>query len=308
MPLDASLRLLLLSALWGASFLFMRIAAPALGAFSTAFFRVLLGALGLMAILALWRVPWRFQGKARATLLIGVVNSGLPFAMFGLAAQVLPAGYSAMFNATTPLMGVMIGAAFFAEAMTRERLIGVTLGVAGVAVLVQTGPVPLTWQLAGGALACLVAASCYGLSGFLVKRFIAERGGLDSRLLALGTQLGASLALAPLMLVEAVSRPSLAAWAQPDIWAAMLALGLACTALAYLLYFRLLQDLGPVKPLTVTMLVPAFGVLWGALFLDERVTLAHGFGGALIAAALWLILFKPVPQRVDIVPDVDDQA
>jgi len=308
MPLDASLRLLLLSALWGASFLFMRIAAPALGAFSTAFFRVLLGALGLMAILAVLRVPWRFQGRGRATLLIGAVNSGLPFAMFGLAAQVLPAGYSAMFNATTPLMGVMIGAAFFSEAMTRERLIGVTLGVAGVAVLVQTGPVPLTWQLAGGALACLVAASCYGLSGFLVKRFIAERGGLDSRLLALGTQLGASLALAPLMLVEAVSRPSLAAWAQPDIWAAMLALGLACTALAYLLYFRLLQDLGPVKPLTVTMLVPAFGVLWGALFLDERVTLAHGLGGALIAAALWLILFKPVPQRVDMVPDVDDQA
>ncbi|MDI4638215.1 MULTISPECIES: DMT family transporter [Halomonadaceae] len=307
MPLDASLRLLLLSALWGASFLFMRIAAPALGAFSTAFFRVFLGALGLMAILALWRVPWRFQGRARAALLIGVVNSGIPFAMFCLAAQVLPAGYSAMFNATTPLMGVLIGATFFAEAMTRERLMGVTLGVVGVGVLVQAGPVPVSWQLAGGALACLVAASCYGLSGFLVKRFIAERGGLDSRLLALGSQLGASLALAPLMLVEASTRPSFSAWAQPDIWVAMLVLGLACTALAYLLYFRLLQDLGPIKPLTVTMLVPAFGVLWGALFLDERVTLAHGVGGALIASALWLILFKPVPRRATTVTDASDQ-
>ncbi|MBZ9557682.1 MULTISPECIES: DMT family transporter [unclassified Modicisalibacter] len=297
MPLDASLRLLLLSALWGASFLFMRIAAPALGAFSTAFLRVFLGALGLLAILALWCVPWRFQGRARAALLIGVINSGIPFAMFCLAAQVLPAGYSAMFNATTPLMGVLLGAAFFAEAMTRERLLGVSLGVVGVGVLVQAGPVPVSWQLLGGALACLVAASCYGLSGFLVRRYIAERGGLDSRLLALGSQLGASLALAPLMLLETATRPSLGAWAQPDIWAAMLVLGLACTALAYLLYFRLLQDLGPVKPLTVTMLVPAFGVLWGALFLDERVTPAHGIGGALIALALWLILFKRAPRR-----------
>lgn len=308
MPLDASLRLLLLSALWGASFLFMRIAAPALGAFSTAFFRVFLGMLGLMAVLALWRVPWCFQGRARAALLIGVVNSGIPFAMFCLAAQVLPSGYSAMFNATTPLMGVLIGSAFFAEAMTRERLVGVTLGVVGVGVLMQAGPVPVSWQLVGGALACLVAASCYGLSGFLVKRFIAERGGLDSRLLALGSQLGASLALAPLMLAETSARPSFSAWAQPHVWAAMLVLGLACTALAYLLYFRLLQDLGPVKPLTVTMLVPAFGVLWGALFLNERVTLAHGIGGVLIASALWMILFKPVPQRTTEAKDAGDQA
>lgn len=297
MPLDATLRLLLLSSLWGASFLFMRIAAPALGAFSTAFFRVLLGAVGLVVILALMRVRWAFRGKARAALLIGTVSSGIPFAMFCIAAQFLPAGYSAMFNAATPLLGVVIGASFFHEAMTRDRVIGVTLGLAGVAVLVQTGPVAMDRGLVIGALACLAASSCYGVSGFLVRRWITDRGGLDSRLLAVGTQIGATLLLAPLMLGEVASLPSLAGWRNLDVWAAMLALGLVCTSLAYLLFFRLLEDLGPVKPLTVTMLVPPFGVLWGALFLDEQVTLAHFAGGVLIAVALWLILFKAAAPR-----------
>lgn len=296
MPLDSTLRLLLLSSLWGASFLFMRIAAPQLGTFSTAFFRVLLGALGLIVILAALRTSWDFRGKGRAALLIGMTNSGLPFAMFCLAAQYLPAGYSAMFNATTPLMGVMIGAVFFQEAMTRDRLLGVSLGLGGVAVLVQGGPVAMDHRLLIGALACLIAAAGYGLSGFLVRRWITERGGLDSRLLAVGSQLGATLLLAPLMLAEAWTRPSLAAWRDIEVWWATLALGLACTSLAYLLYFRLLQDLGPVKPLTVTMLVPPFGVLWGALFLDEAVTAAHAVGGALVGVALWMILFKAPPR------------
>lgn len=292
MPLDATFRLLLLSALWGASFLFMRIAAPQLGAFPTAFFRVLLGALGLVVILVAMRTSWNFRGKGRPALLIGMINSGIPFAMFCIAAQYLPAGYSAMFNATTPLMGVMLGAGFFHETMTRDRLLGVSLGLVGVAVLMHAGPVPLDHRLMTGALACLIAAACYGLSGFLVRHWITERGGLDARLLAVGSQLGATLLLAPLMVGEAWAMPSLAGWRQAEAWGAMLALGLACTSLAYLLYFRLLQDLGPVKPLTVTMLVPPFGVLWGTLFLDERLTLAHLVGGLLITAALWLILFR----------------
>lgn len=292
MPLSSLGRLLLLSALWGASFLFMRIATPALGAFPTAFFRVLLGALGLVVILAVLRARWEFQGKLKATLAIGMINSGIPFAMFCIAAQYLPAGYSAMLNASTPLMGVMIGAAFFQERLTRDRLIGVALGILGVGVLVGTGPVAMSASLLIGAISCLVAAACYGLGGFVVRRWIADQGGLDSRLVALGSQLGATLLLAPFMLgqIALTSQPLM--WNDIGVWWAMLALGIACTSLAYLLYFRLVEDLGPVKPLTVTMLVPLFGVLWGALFLGERVTWAHAVGGVLIAMALWLILFR----------------
>ncbi|MGM8849738.1 DMT family transporter [Salinicola halophyticus] len=292
MPLPSLLRLLLLSALWGASFLFMRIATPALGAFPTAFFRVLFGALGLVAILVVLGVRWQFDGKFKTSLAIGMVNSGIPFAMFCIAAQYLPAGYSAMLNASTPLMGVVIGATFFQERLTRDRLIGVALGVLGVSVLVGTGPVAISRGLLIGAGACLVAAGCYGLSGFAVRRWIAERGGLDSRLIAMGSQVGATLLLAPFMLGQVALAPNALVWNDLGVWWAMLALGLACTSVAYLFYFRLVEDLGPIKPLTVTMLVPLFGVLWGALFLGERVTWAHAVGGLLIAGALWLILFR----------------
>ncbi|OHZ04049.1 hypothetical protein BC443_06145 [Salinicola sp. MIT1003] len=292
MPLSSLGRLLLLSALWGASFLFMRIATPALGAFPTAFFRVFLGTLGLVMILVLLRTSWRFDGKFKATLAIGMINSGIPFGMFCIAAQYLPAGYSAMLNASTPLMGVVIGAIHFHEPLTRDRLIGVAAGMLGVGVLVGTGPVAISGGLVIGAGACLVAAGCYGLSGFLVKGWIAQRGGLDSRLIALGSQLGATLLLSPFMVAQLWLDDSTRLWSSANVWWAVVALGLACTSLAYLLYFRLVEALGPIKPLTVTMLVPMFGVLWGTLFLGEQVTWAHAVGGLFIGIALWLILFK----------------
>jgi drug/metabolite transporter (DMT)-like permease len=167
------LRLLFLAALWGASFLFMRVASPVLGAVPSAFWRVVLGALGLLALLLVMRVPPAFRGRLPALLALGAINSGIPFLMYSLAAQVLPAGYSAILNALTPLMGVVIGAAFFGEGVSRAKMGGVILGLGGVAVLTQAGPVALNVAVLGGVLACLVATACYGLAGFLVRRWIA---------------------------------------------------------------------------------------------------------------------------------------
>lgn len=290
-------RLFTLAALWGGSFLFMRMIVPVLGAVPTAFGRVALAAAGLVALLAVARLRPAFQGKLGAALVLGVVNSGIPFLMFALAARVLPAGYSAILNATTPLMGVLIGAAAFGERITGARIGGVLLGMAGVAVLAQTGPVVLTPAVLGGMAACLVATACYGAAGFLTRRWITARGGLDSRLVALGSQWGAVLALLPFAAWELWRQPDLPAqWAQatPAVWAALLAMGLLCTAFAYVLYFRLIADVGPVKALTVTFLVPLFGVAWGWLVLGEAATWAHAAGGGLIAGALWLVL-RPVP-------------
>ncbi len=195
-PVD-TIRLIALSAIWGASFLFMRIIAPVLGALPTAFFRVLFSSLGLIVILLAWRVRWDFKGKLRATMLLGMINSGIPFAMYSLAARVLPAGYSAILNATTPLMGVLIGALFFSDRLTTTKLIGVILGLAGVAVLTQTGPAAMTPAMLLGAGACLIATACYGLAGFLTRRWITDQGGLDSKLVAMGSQLGAAALLLP---------------------------------------------------------------------------------------------------------------
>ncbi|SOZ17644.1 conserved hypothetical protein, DUF6; putative transmembrane protein [Cupriavidus taiwanensis] len=287
-PLDL-FRLLALAALWGASFLFIRIGAPVLGPVPTAFVRVLIGALTLAACLPLLGLRWHMQGKWPAVLALGVVNSGIPFAMYAVAALWLPAGYSAVFNAMTPLMGVMIGALAFAEPLTRAKAMGVMLGVAGVAVLTRTGPVAFSAEVLLGALACLLATACYGLSGFLARRWITQRGGLDSRLVAAGSLVGAAAFLLPLC-IAALWRHNTLPDAGAGVWAAMLGLGTLCTALAYILYYRLIADLGPVRSLTVTFLIPPFGIVWGALFLGEALSWAHAAGGALIGMAVWLVL------------------
>ncbi|SCB27683.1 DMT family transporter [Cupriavidus alkaliphilus] len=287
-PLDL-FRLLALAALWGASFLFIRIGAPVLRPVPTAFVRVLIGALTLAACLPLLGLRWDMQGKWPAVLALGVVNSGIPFAMYAVAALWLPAGYSAVFNAMTPLMGVMIGALAFAEPLTRAKAMGVMLGVAGVAVLTRTGPVAFSAEVLLGALACLVATACYGLSGFLARRWITQRGGLDSRLVAAGSLVGAVAFLLPFC-IAALWRHNTLPDAGAGVWAAMLGLGTLCTALAYILYYRLIADLGPVRSLTVTFLIPPFGIVWGALFLGEALSWAHAAGGALIGMAVWLVL------------------
>jgi drug/metabolite transporter (DMT)-like permease len=285
-------RLLLLAALWGASFLFMRIAAPALGSLFTASVRVMLSVASLAVFLTLLHVPLHLGQHLRATLLLGVVNTAIPLLMYALAARVLPAGYSAILNATTPLMGVIIGAVFFGESVDARKMLGVVVGLAGVAALTVAGPMAVSPAIALGTVACLVATACYGASGFLTRRWIAQRGGLDSRLVAFGSQVGACLALLPFFAVSIVQAPASLTvdLATPSVLCALLALGVVCTAFGYILYFRLVDDIGPVRCLTVTFLIPPFGVLWGALILGEQVTWAHLVGSVIIALALMLVL------------------
>lgn len=294
-PVDI-LRMLSLAAIWGASFLFMRIIAPVIGTIPTAFFRVSIAATGLLVILALMRVSWDFRGKFKTVLLLGMINSGLPATLYSVAAQVLPAGYSAIFNATTPLMGVLIGGLFFSERLTLSKIAGVALGLFGVAILTRAGPVDFDMELLIGALACLLATTCYGFAGFLARRWLDHQGGLDSRLSALGSMLGATLLLLPLFGYSVITQPPVS-WGGWSVWLSLLGLGLGCTAFAYILYFRLLSSIGPVKSMTVTFMIPPFGVLWGALFLDEPLSMAHLYGGLLIAGALWLVL-KPAAVKV----------
>jgi len=293
-PVDL-FRLLSLAAIWGASFLFMRIIAPVIGSLPTAFFRVSIAAAGLLVILGLMRISWDFKGKLKTVMLLGVINSGIPATLYSVAAQVLPAGYSSIFNATTPLMGVLIGGLFFHERLTGAKLGGVFLGLFGVGVLTRAGPVAFDMELLMGAVACLLATTCYGFAGFLARRWLDQAGGLDSRLSALGSMLGATLFLLPLFGYSVISQPP-ASWGGWSVWLSLLGLGLGCTAFAYIIYFRLLSSVGPVKSMTTTFLIPLFGVLWGALFLDEPLSMAHVYGGLLIAVALWMVL-KPTVMK-----------
>lgn len=167
------------------------------------------------------------------------------------------------------------------------------IGLAGVAVLTGAGPVPLDAAVLWGAAACLVATTCYGFAGFATRRWINDRGGMDSGVSALGSQTGATMCMLPVFLGSSLDMP-LAPLLEPKILLALAGLGLLCTSFAYVLYFRLLASIGPLKTMTVTFLIPPFGVLWGVLLLDESLSWAHLQGGLLIALALWLVL-KPAP-------------
>ena len=286
-----TLRLVGLAAIWGASFLFMRMIAPVLGAVPTAFFRVLLAGIGLFALLLVLGVKLDFHGKFKHTLLLGLINSGIPSVMFSLAALVLPAGYSAISNATTPLMGALIGALFFAEKMNLNKAAGVLLGLFGVMLLTRTGPLAFSLELLWGALACLLATTCYGFSSFLARRWLDQQGGLDSRLATFGSMLGATLLLLPLFAYSVTTQPP-ASWGGVKEWLALLALGLICTAFAFALYFQLISQIGPLKSMAVTFLIPPFGVFWGVLLLNEPLSWSYLYGGSLIVLALYLVL-KP---------------
>ncbi len=281
-------RLLVLAAIWGASFLFMRIAAPAFGSVNTTFLRVFFALIGLAAMLLLLRTPMRFQGKLKSAMVLGIINSGVPFLMYAIAALWLPAGYSAILNATTPLMGALIGFSFFHETLTWRKWAGVMLGLMGITLITTTGEVNLSGNLIIGVLACLIATACYGCAGFLTRRWVTERGGLDAKLVAFGSQIGAVLFLLPFFGYTLTTGPAVD-WAQPWVWASVLAVGFLCTAFAYLLYFRLIADIGPLRSLTVTFLIPPFGILWGYLVLGETLTGGFVFGGAVVCLAVWLV-------------------
>ncbi len=298
MSVASLIRLMTLAALWGGSFLFMRVAVPHLGAVPTAVGRGLFSALGLGA--ALFAMGYRPRpGRYLWPLLgLGVINSGIPFLMYALAAQVLPSGYSAIFNATTPLVATVVGALVFAEAITPARVAAVLLGIGGVAVLAQAGPLDLSSAVLGGMAACFVATVCYAFSSYLTLRLAGANATVDTRAAVFISQLGALMVLTPALLIDMALEPGMLARLQAApllAWGNVALLGLLSTALAYVLYFRLIADEGPQKALTVTFIVPVFAVLWGWALLDESLTVAHAMGGGLIALSLWLVL-RPKPD------------
>lgn len=277
-------RLLILAAIWGASFLFMRLIAPVLGALWTAEVRVAIAGIAMLLFMIAMRRPMHFQSNWKQYLILGTLNSALPFALFSYAALSLPAGYSAILNATSPLWGALVGALILNEALSARKVAGLVIGVIGVAFLVRLGPEQFTPQLLLAALACVAAALCYGIAGAYSKK---KSSGIAPPLMATGSQLGAALVLLPFVQLSPI----------PDditpfviLIAAMLAL--LCSAVAYFIYFRLIADIGPTKALTVTFLIPLFALVWGAVFLREDVNLNTLIGCALVVTATWLVAFQ----------------
>jgi drug/metabolite transporter (DMT)-like permease len=278
-PTDVA-RLLTLAGLWGGSFAFMRVAVPALGPFWLTFLRVALAFAALLAFAAIQGNVPRFREHWRDYLFVGIVNSALPFVLICFAEQYVTASTAAILNATSPFFGAIAAAVWLKESLTLRQLAGMGLGLGGVALLVGWQPEPLSGLVLAATLACLAAALCYGIASVYAKVRMAT---VPSAAVALYSQLAATIALAPAM--AAVPLPAL-----PSVLVAVnvLALALASTAFAYRLYFRLIADIGPARALTVTFLIPPFGVLWGVVFLGEPLAGNTLSGCALIVAGTWL--------------------
>jgi drug/metabolite transporter (DMT)-like permease len=282
-------RLVILAAIWGASFLFMRILAPVLGALWTAEIRVAIAAVAMLFFMAATRQPMQFGSNWRQDRVLGVLNSALPFSLFSYAALTLPAGYSAIVNATSPLWGALVAAVLLGERLTGRKIGGLLIGVAGVAFLVRLGPAQFTPQVMTAALACMAAALCYGIAGAYSKKTSAH---ITPARMATGSQLGAALALIPFVALTPAPHA-----VTPFIALIACALALLCSAVAYFIFFRLIADVGPTKALTVTFLVPLFALLWGALFLNEAINVNTLIGCALVVLATWLVAFGRSPAR-----------
>ncbi len=274
-------RLILLSAIWGASFLFIRMLAPVLGPFWIAESRISIAALALLLYLILCRQPLDWRKHWRQYTLMGLISAAVPFVMYGYAGRTLPAGYSAILNATSPIWGALLGGLLLGDKLRLRQWLGMLLGVAGVALLVKLGPIEATVEVAMAVLACLVATFCYGLSATWSKR---HGSSISPQQTATGSLLAASLLLLPTLPLAPVYGPM-----SSKLVLIMLALALLCSALAYLLYFRLVANIGPGKALTVTFLVPLFALLWGALFLNESLDWSTVAGCGVVVMATWLV-------------------
>jgi drug/metabolite transporter (DMT)-like permease len=280
-PIDVA-RLVGLAFLWGISFLFVRVLAPEIGPAATATLRLVISSIALLAWLHFtgrtlgWREHWR------SYVPIGAFNSAIPFFLYGFAALTLPASYLVVFNATSPLFGALLATRYLGEPLTLGKAAGIAAGIAGVALIAGAGPVPLDGRVLVAVLACLGSATCYGIAGILMKRRATQA---DSEVGATGSQIGAALLLAPAFVATGgVGVPSVTAML------CLLGIGVLSSSVAYVLYFRLVADVGPSRALTVTFLSPAFGVALGALILGERLTPGMLAGGVLVVAGTALVL------------------
>jgi drug/metabolite transporter (DMT)-like permease len=280
-PADLA-RLVALAAMWGASYLFMRYAVPYLGPVLLIEVRVFIAGLALLAFLTLtggsvgWRKHWR------AYLFVGAVGLALPFVLIAEALTVIDASTAAILNALSPLFASIVAAMWIKDPITPAKAAGIALCLVGTAVLVGWTPAPMTGRELWAAGLSVAATAVYGFTIVFTKVHLREASPLGT---AAGTLLMAALAMTPF---TPLTRDLTAI--PPMAWAATLGLALVSTTVAFIFYYRLIADVGPVKAITVTLLVPVFGMVWGVIFLGEPITAGRLAGCAIILAGCSLIL------------------
>ncbi len=276
-----TIRLILLSAIWGGSFIFMRVISPVLGPVLTASMRTLIAGIFLVIIFKITNYKIHWKRDYRQLIVIGIVNSSIPFFMFAFAALHIPASLSSIMNSMTPMFGAILSAIFLIEPLSVRKSIGLILGTIGVGIVssLSVSAGGLEYYLSIGA--CLTAAICYGISSIYIKL---KASHIEPKAIAAGSQVFAGLALLPFAFLNPVSFVL-----DFKIVFTVVLFAIICSALAYLLFYELIKDVGPTKALTVTFLIPVFGIIWGYILLGEPVSLSTILGGTVILVGTYLV-------------------
>lgn len=281
MDIKNAIRLILLSAIWGGSFIFMRIIAPVLGPILTASMRTLIAGIFLVIIFKFTNYKIHWKRDYKHLIIIGVVNSSIPFFMYSYAALHIPASLSSIMNSMAPMFGAILSAVFLIEPLSIRKSIGLICGSIGVAIVssLSVSAGGFYYYISIGA--CLIAAFCYGISSIYIKL---KASHIEAKAIAAGSQVFAGLALLPFAFLNPVSITL-----SFKLVVTVILFAIICSALAYLLYYELIKNVGPTKALTVTFLIPVFGIVWGYMLLGEAISLSTLVGGSVILIGTYLV-------------------
>lgn len=267
-------QLFLLAAIWGSSFLFMRLAVDDFGTWPLMLIRVGVAALAMLSIVY-WQKKWHaIQQYGPAIAIVGVVNAAIPFTLYVYATQHLPTGTIVVINAMTPLFGAIVARLWLKEHLSFSRLVGLVIGFSGIVFLVYDKLFFVDLNQSLAVLASLAATLSYGIAASFSTKYLK---GADPIAVTAGSFSFASLCILPF-----------AWWYWPsqsistEAWGSALALSLLCTAIAYIIFYRLVASVGGARSVTVTFLVPPFGIIWGVLLLNESFGLNELFSTSLV--------------------------
>lgn len=283
-------KLVFLSAIWGGSFIFLRVAVPETGPLLTATLRTTLAGVALLAYASATGVPMHWRANVKPYAVVGLFAAAIPFTCFSFAALFLPAAHSAVLNSTAPLFGAVFSILWLAERLTLSRLAGLVLGTIGVAILVGAGTLALNASTLAAVAACLTAAACYALSSIIVKK-TGNPGGIHPIAMATG-----SLVLGGLMMLPIIPFTLPSTLPSVPAMASIAALSLLSSGLAQALFIPLIVKVGPTRAMSVSFLIPLFSMLWGVIFLKEPVGVATLGGGIVVLTAMGLVLAPPRPS------------
>lgn len=290
MTVKQFLLLLIPSALWGSSFIFMHHLSPVFGPTLTATIRIIIASIFLISLFAIqgYKVHWKRDYKL--FIIIGITNSAIPFSLYAFAALYIPSSLSVIINSTSPMFGAIFGLLLLQDRLKPTMIAGLLLGTLGVGLVSSDILAQNSLELYLSIMACVFAALLYGLSGAIVKKYALH---IEPKQLTVGslTVAGIGLSVLYFVLLLTGNTPEIVSENIVIDVLLILAFGILCTSIPYIVYYKLIQEIGPVKALTVTYLMPAFGLLWGIIF-GEKIKVLMVIGLVVILIGIYILSYK----------------